>query len=142
MQEKTNDLLKATPEQMLYARILEKGMYFGLLILLITYALYVFGIMDPYIPLNELSNYWSMNVHDYLEHTGIKAGWAWLGMLKYGDFINFIGVAILAGITILCYAAIVPTLLKNKDKVYAVLALLEAIILTVAASGILGAGGH
>ncbi len=142
MEEKTNDLLKATPEQILYARILEKGMYFGLLILLITYALYVFGIMDPYIPLNELSNYWSMNVHDYLEHTGIKAGWAWLGMLKYGDFINFIGVAILAGITILCYAAIVPTLLKNKDKVYAVLALLEAIILTVAASGILGAGGH
>jgi hypothetical protein len=142
MEEKTNDLLKATPEQILYARILEKGMYFGLLILLITYALYVFGIMDPYIPLNELSNYWSMNVHDYLEHTGIKAGWAWLGMLKYGDFINFIGVAILAGITILCYAAIVPTVLKNKDKVYAVLALLEAIILTVAASGILGAGGH
>ena len=31
MQEKTNDLLKATPEQILYARILEKGMYLGLL---------------------------------------------------------------------------------------------------------------
>lgn len=140
MQEKTNDLLKATPEQLLYAKILEKGMYIGLLILLITYALYVFGIMDPYIPLDKISNYWSMNVHDYLEHTGIKDGWAWLGMLKYGDFINFIGVAILAGVTIICYAAIVPTLLKNKDTVYAVLAVLEVIILSAAASGILAVG--
>ena len=140
MQEKTNDLLKATPEQLLYAKILEKGMYIGLLILLITYVLYVFGIMDPYIPLDKISNYWSMNVHDYLEHTGIKDGWSWLGMLKYGDFINFIGVAILAGVTIICYAAIVPTLLKNKDTVYAVLAVLEVIILSAAASGILAVG--
>ena len=140
MQEKTNDLLKATPEQMLYARILEKGMYFGLLILFITYALYVFGIMDPYIPLDKISSYWSMNVHDYLEHTQIKDGWAWLGMLKYGDFINFIGVAILAGVTIICYAAIVPTLLKNKDTVYAILAVIEVIILSAAASGILAVG--
>jgi hypothetical protein len=140
MQEKTNDLLKATPEQILYAGILEKGMYLGLLILFITYALYVFGIMDPYIPLDKISDYWSMNVHDYLEHAEIKNGWAWLGMLKYGDFINFIGVALLAGVTIICYAAIVPTLLKGQDKVYAILAVLEVVILSAAASGILAVG--
>lgn len=142
MNEKQNVSLEATPEQILYAKVLEKGMYIGLLILLITFGLYAFGVMDPYIPLNKLSNYWSMNVNDYLHHTNIKAGWAWVGMLKYGDFVNFIGIAILAGVTILCYAAIVPTLLKNKDRVYAVLAILEVIILSVAASGILGTGGH
>jgi hypothetical protein len=140
MEEKANDLLKATPEQLLYARILEKGMYLGLLILFITYALYVFGIMDPYIPLDKISDYWSVNVHDYLEHAEIKNGWAWLGMLKYGDFINFIGIALLAGVTIICYAAIVPTLLKSKDTVYAILAVLEVIILSAAASGILAVG--
>jgi uncharacterized membrane protein len=142
MDEKLNVFLEATPEQILYAKFLEIGMYIGLLILLITFGLYAFGVMDPYIPLNKISKYWSMNVNDYLHHADIKAGWAWLGMLKYGDFLNFIGIAILAGVTILCYAAIVPTLLKNKDRVYAVLALLEVIILTVAASGILGTGGH
>jgi hypothetical protein len=140
MDKKSAVSLEATPEQMQYAKILEWGMYLGLLILFITYALYVFGIMDPYIPLNKISNYWSMNVHDYLEHAGIKAGWAWLGMLKYGDFINFVGVAILAGVTIICYAAIVPTLLKNKDIVYAILAVLEVVILGAAASGILAVG--
>ncbi len=142
MDEKLRAALRATPEQILYARILELGMYIGLFILLITVGLYAFGVMEPYIPLDKISEYWSMNVNDYLRHANIKAGWAWTGMLKYGDFINFIGIAILAGTTIFCYAAIVPTLLKNKDTVYAVLAILEVIILSVAASGILGAGGH
>ena len=140
MEEKTQDLLKASPEQILYAKILEKGMYLGLLILFITFGLYTFGILDPYIPLDKISKYWSYNVHEYLEHAGIKDGWAWLGMLKYGDFINFIGVAMLAGVTIFCYAAIIPTLLKNKDIVYAIIAILEVIILSAAASGILAVG--
>lgn len=140
MDEKQPAMLEASPEQLLYAKILERGMYIGLLVLFVTFGLYAFGIVDPYIPLDKISNYWSMNVNDYLEHAEIKAGWAWLGMLKYGDFINFIGVAILAGVTIICYAAIVPTLLKNNDKVYAILAVLEVIILSAAASGILAVG--
>jgi len=132
--------LEAGPEQLLYASILAKGMYIGLVILLITFALYALGIMKPYIPLDEISNYWAMNVHDYLEHAKIGTGWSWLGMLKYGDFINFIGVAFLAGVTIICYVAIVPLLLKSNDKVYAGLALLEVLILSLAASGILAVG--
>ena len=140
MDEKTNTLLKASPEQLLYAKILEWGMFSGLLILFITFGLYAFGILDPYIPLDKISEYWSYNVNDYLKHAEIKPGWAWLGMLKYGDFVNFIGIAILAGVTILCYAAIVPTLLKNNDKVYAIMAVIEVIILSAAASGILAVG--
>ena len=139
--EKSDVSLEASPEQVLYAAILEKGMYVGLLILFITYIIYVFGILDPYIPLSEISKYWSMNVDQYLHEANVHSGWAWMGMLKYGDFLNFIGVAILAGVTIMCYLRIVPTLLRNNDTVYAVLAILEAVILAAAASGLV-AGGH
>jgi hypothetical protein len=118
MEDKSIPFLEATPEQVLYAKILEWGMYIGLVILFITFTIYAFGIMDPYIPLNKISRYWTMNVHDYLEHAKIQEGWAWVG------------------------AAIVPTLLKSKDTVFAILAILEVIVLTVAASGMLGAGGH
>ena len=117
-------------------------MYFGLALLLITYLVYVTGIMKPYIPLQEVSSYWTLNVGDYLHKANIHAGWAWLGMLKYGDFLNFVGVAFLAGVSIICFLAIVPLLYKNGDKIYAALAILEVVILCVAASGILGAGGH
>ena len=142
MEEQTSPTLQATPEQVLYARILEKGMLIGLFVLLVTFAIYAFGIMTPYIPLEKISGYWHLNVHDYLNHPDlqIKAGWGWVHMLGYGDFINFIGIAILAGITILCFLTIIPTLLRNNDKVYAVMAALEAFILFTAASGILAVG--
>ena len=140
MTEKTEANLEASPEQIRYAAFLEKGMYVGLLILFITFAIYSLGFMKPYIPLDKISDYWSMNVHDYLHHANIKAGWHWIGMLNYGDFLNFIGIAVLAGVTILCYLAIIPILLKNNDRVYAVLAFLEVLILSLAASGILTVG--
>ncbi|HIJ55464.1 MAG TPA: DUF1634 domain-containing protein [Deltaproteobacteria bacterium] len=132
--------LKASPEQLLYARILEKGMFIGLICLLVTFAIYTFGIMKPYVSLDRVSCCWAMNVTDYLHQENIKSGWAWLGMLKYGDFINFIGIAILAGVSIFCYLAIVPVLIKNKDRIYVVLALLEAIVLSIAASGLIAVG--
>jgi len=49
-------------------------------------------------------------------------------------------VAILAGVTILCYLSIIPILLRQRDWVYAVLALFEVLILALAASGILAVG--
>lgn len=140
MTDRPETSLEAGPEQIRYAGILEKGMYIGLLILFITFIIYAFGFMKPYIPMNEISGYWSMNVHDYLKAANIKTGWSWLGMLHRGDFINFIGIAILAGVTIICYLSIIPILLRNKDRVYALLALLEVIILSLAASGILAVG--
>ncbi|MFH1626263.1 MAG: DUF1634 domain-containing protein [Pseudomonadota bacterium] len=140
MADESQASLEAGPEQLRYASVLRKGMYSGLLILFITFAIYVFGIVKSYIPLNEISSCWSMNVQDYLDHTKIKDGWSWVGMLRYSEFINFIGIAILAGVTIICYVAIVPLLLKNNDKVYALLSVLEVIILALAASGILTVG--
>ena len=134
--------LQASPEQVVYAGILEKGMYLGLILILATFALYVLGIIKPYIPVTEISKYWSLSVHQYLQTAEIHQGWWWISMLRYGDFINFIGIAFLAGVTIICFLVIVPVLWKNNDKLYAVFALLEAVILSRAASGILGSAGH
>ena len=140
MTDKPKATVEAGPEQLRYSSILEKGMYIGLLVLFITFAIYALRILDPYIPHEDVSNYWAMNVHDYLEHANIKPGWAWLAMLGYGDFMNFIGVTILAGTTIICYLSIIPILLKSNDKIYALLASLEVIILCFAASGVLTVG--
>jgi hypothetical protein len=142
MKEPNDEMLDASPEQVLYANILNKGMLIGLALLLITFVIYAFGIMDPYIPLNNLSQYWSLSVDDYLHQADIKNGWAWVKMLNYGDFLNFIGIAVLSGVTILCYLAIIPSLLRNKDKLYALLAGVEALVLILAASGILTSGAH
>jgi len=76
------------------------------------------------------------------EHGHKMAGWSWLKNISKGDYMNFIGIAILAGLTIVCYAAIIPTLMKKKDTAYLVIAIAEVLVLTLAASGILKSGGH
>lgn len=134
--------LKATEEQLAYAKFLDLGMKAGLLILIITFVIYLTGIFAPHIPVKDLPQYWGMPVHKYLNHTGIHPGWSWLRMLDKGDFLNFIGIAFLAGVTAICYIAIIPMLFRKKDTIYGVLAILEVLVLVLAASGILRAGGH
>ena len=134
--------LKATEEQLAYAKLLDGGMKAGLLMIIVTFIVYLSGVLAPHIPLHEVSRYWGMSVHKYLEATSIQPGWAWLGMLGKGDFLNFIGVAFLAGVTIPCYLRIIPIFFRNKDNVYGVLAVLEVLVLALAASGLLKAGGH
>ena len=133
---------QATEEQLLYANILNKGMLVGLLGLVITFIIYGAGILEPKIPLEQVQNYWVMPVNDYLQLSGIHAGWAWLGNLGYGDMLNFLPIAFLSLLTIICYLAILPGLMRKKDTAYVVLVIVEVVVLTFAASGILGSGGH
>ena len=136
------DRLKATEEQMAYARLLDSGMKIGFIALLVTFAVYMSGILQPAVPLQEVSKYWGLSVHDYLVATGIQPGWAWLRLLNKGDFLNFLGIAFLAGVTVICYIRIIPILLRKKDTVYAILAMVEVLVLCLAASGLLKGGGH
>jgi hypothetical protein len=62
--------------------------------------------------------------------------------LGKGDMLNFAPIAFLGAVTIFCYLAILPIFIRKKDTVYTLLAVLEVAVLVIAASGILGAGGH
>lgn len=129
-------------EQLAYARLLDLGMRLGLLLVLVTSALYLLGLVAPHVPLADLPRYWSLPVGEYLAATGIQPGWAWVTMLHKGDFLNFVGIAFLSGITIACYVAVSPIFLRKKDTVYAWLSILEVLVLGLAASGVLTVGGH
>ncbi len=133
---------QATEEQLLYANILNKGMAVGLIGLIVTFIIYGSGILEPMIPIDQVQHYWVMPVSQYLAESGIHAGWAWLGNLGYGDMLTFLPIAFLSLLTIVCYAAILPGLIRKKDTPYVVLCIVEIIVLTVAASGVLGSGGH
>jgi len=129
-------------EQLAYARLLDAGMKLGLLLLLVTSAAYLLGLVAPHIPVADLPRYWSLPVTKYLAATGIHPGWAWVTMLHKGDFLNFAGIAFLSGVTIVCYVAITPIFFRKKDTVYAWLSVLEVLVLALAASGVLTVGGH
>tara|TARA_Y100001970_G_C14115923_1_gene793564 strand:- start:157 stop:594 length:438 start_codon:yes stop_codon:yes gene_type:complete len=135
-------------ETVLYANVLEKGMYFGLILMFFTFFLYIFGLLEPVIPLNRIDSYWNQPVRDYLvqvnrEFLGweeLPISWSWVKLIFYGDFLNFLPVALLSGVTIICYLIIVPGMFQRKDYWMAIIALSETLILSLAASGLLTTG--
>lgn len=146
----TEDREKASEEQLVYAGILNRGMLIGLALLVATFFIYVFGILPSYVPIEKLSEtpagsnvpYWGMRAHEFNQAFNIPTGWGWLAHVSKGDYLNFVGIAILAGMSILCYLSILPILIRKKDAAYVVIAILEVAVLVLAASGILKAGGH
>ncbi|MBI5676322.1 MAG: hypothetical protein HZC48_10955 [Nitrospirae bacterium] len=146
----SNDRTKASEEQIIYANILNKGMWFGLALLVITFIIYMSGMLPSHVPIEELSKtppgsevpYWGMRAHEFNIAFNIPTGWGWTALAGKGDYLNFVGIAILAGLTILCYLAILPILIKKKDTPYVIIAILEVAVLALAASGILKVGGH
>lgn len=130
----------ASPEQRLYAKWLDYGTRIGFVVLAATFLVYVFELLPPAIPLDDLPRYWRLPVGEYLVATGAPTGWGWVTRLGSGDYLNFLAVALLGGVTIVCYLRLLPLLLANRDRAFAVICVLEIIVLAVAAAG--WVGGH
>ena len=131
---------KASEEQLIYANILNWGMWMGLALLTITFIIYMSGILPGFVEVKELPKYWGLSSAEFRLALHSPIGWGWLKVVGKGDYLNFIGIAFLAGLTIVCYAAIIPTLKRKKDTAYLVISVLEILVLVLAASGFLKAG--
>jgi len=142
MNDQSKEDLQPSPEQIIYANLLVIGVWAGIAILVATYAIYVTGILPAHIDMSLIPKLWGKGVNEYLEITHSPHGWGWAALLSKGDFLNYLGFAFLALMTIVCYLVLVRGYSRQKDWLYAAIAVLEIVVLSAAASGILGAGGH
>jgi hypothetical protein len=138
----SSEKTKASEEQMAYAKVLNFGMWLGLAILVATFFVYLSGVLPNFIKIDDLPKYWTMRVHDFNVALNAPTGWGWTAFVGKGDYLNFVGIAMLSGLTILCYLVILPILIRKKDTAYAIIAVVEVLVLSLAASGLLKVGGH
>ena len=124
-----------------YALLLDWSTRLGVLALLLGFAAYVFGILTPYVPLDQLPGLWSLPVNEYSRRTTTPMGWGWLPLAYHGDLSNLIGIALLAGSSMAPLFGLMLLYAKRKDYAYAVICAVILIVLLLAASGLL-TGGH
>lgn len=129
-------------EQIKYANLLLYGSWAGIVTLAITFILYLMGIVPSYVDPSQMHLYWGMKSSAYIEAVKAPHSWGWLGMIRYGDFLTLLGIAWLGGITVLGYLILLPAYLRKKDTIYSAIVITEIIVLVLAASGLLGTGGH
>ena len=128
-------------EQKTYARWLGWGTWLGLGTLSGCFFVYLFEWLEPYVPVQELPQLWRLPVDQYLVRSGAPTGWDWLQLVHKSDYLNFVGIAILALVTLVCYVRLVVSLLGQGERLQAGLAVAQVLVLLAAASGLF-AGGH
>ena len=133
---------KPARDQIIYANLLIIGVWAGIVILFVTYSIYLFELMPVHVDTSFIPKVWNKGVGEYLEITHSPHGWGWVHLLLKGDFLNYLGFVLLALMTIICYLVLVRGYVRQKNWIFSAIAVLEIIVLSVAASGILGSGGH
>lgn len=123
-------------EQEIYARWLLWGTRIGFVMLVVTYFLYVAGIVAPAIPVEQLPAIWGLPLDEYLAETHAPTGWTWLAQIGKGDFMNLAGVAVLAASTLVCYLRVLPIFVRSRQRTFIAIAIAEIAVLLAAAAGI------
>jgi hypothetical protein len=123
-----------------YARWLDAGSRVAFALSLTAFALYVGGVLPSFVSLDALAGLWGLPVDAYLEKTAAPSGWTWLRLLGFADYLTLTCMALIALVTLLCYLAILPRLLRQGERLQAALVLVQALVLLGAASGLLAGG--
>ena len=124
-------------EQQLYARIVYHMNHLGLFVLVVGFVLYLAGMLTPRVPLEDLPQYWSLPLDQYLEKTGALTGWQWISELGYGDMAPLLGVAFLASITIVCYLVLFLQFLLKGSKPIIFITMIELFLMLLSASNLI-----
>ena len=135
-----NDAAAQPLEQQRYATLLDWSTRAGALVLLLSFAAYVFGLGDAHVPLAQLPEVWSLPLARYLELTHSPTGWGWLALVQHGDMAGLLGIAILAGCSVPCLLALLPLYRARGERAYVALGLAQVAVIVLAASGWLTAG--
>ena len=138
--ERAAPTVEQPAEQLLYARLLDWGTRVGLLVLIAVFIAYGAGLADPHVPHERLPEVWNLPVSQFLEATGLPAGWGWLRFAHRADIANLIGIGLLAGCSLVALLALVPLYLRRGDRLYAAICVAEIAVVVLAASGVLTAG--
>ena len=124
----------------LYARWLGAATLLAFAAAFVAFVLYAAGVVPSFVPLDALPALWQLPVGEYLARTGAPVGWGWVRLLPYADYLSLACVALIAAVTLVCYLAVLPMLLKLEERLQAALVAAQIIVLLVAASGALAAG--
>jgi len=124
-------------EQQLYARIVYHMNHLGLFVLVVSFVLYLTGMLTPHVPLENLHKYWSLPLDQYLEKTGAPTGWQWISELGYGDAAPLLGIAVLAAITIVCYLVLFFKFLQRGIRPLVAITVIELFLMLLSASNLI-----
>jgi hypothetical protein len=133
-----------TARRLRYAAMLRWGAWAGLGLLVVAFALYAGGVVEPAVPLDELPRYWHLSIAEHHRATAPyerivpTEGWRWVAHLDRGESLAQLPVVFLASLTIICYLFLLPAFTKKGERALLALIIVQLLVLVLAASGVVG----
>ncbi|HEX8980835.1 MAG TPA: hypothetical protein VF811_14095 [Parasulfuritortus sp.] len=127
----------ASEEQLRFAKVMGAGVKLGFVMLVVSFALYMTGVLQPLVPVDQVSHYWGLSAAEYAKATGTPTGWAWVKDIAKGDMLNYVGIVVLASASIASSLAILPLFARQGEKAHLIISILLILVLLVSASNIL-----
>lgn len=127
----------ASPEQLRYAKVLSLGVQAGFIALVVTFALYMTGVLAPLVPVDQLPKYWGLSAAEFAKATGSPTGWDWVRLAAKGDIVNLVGIVVLASVSAFSTLAVLPIFLRRGERAHVAIAVLLVAVLVVSAANIL-----
>ena len=124
-------------ENVLYAKWQAKCVVLAFCALLMSFALYVSGVLPSAIPPYELPHYWGLSAERYVAATRSPTGWGWIERLGEGDVLNFAGVALLGAASFVCYLRITFHFAATRQLALLIVCVAELFVLLFAASNLI-----
>ena len=129
----------ADPVQRGYARWLRWGTWVGVGVLVGGFAAYLLGLA-PHVPMEQLPSLWERPASEYLERASLRPGWQWATLIHRSDMLVVAGIALLASCSIASLAAAIRAFRASGERAFAVICVVQILVLVLAASGVLSVG--
>ena len=121
-----------------YAYVIGWGTRIGMLAMTLAFIAYCAGWLKPMVPLESLPGLWGQPVAVYLKRSGLPTGWGWLQYVMQGDIANLVGIAVLAGTSLMGLLGLIPLYARGRDRVYLLIVGAGCAVMALAASSVLG----
>ena len=136
-EKSTKNNQHASDEQLRYANVLSHGIRIGFVLMIITFVIYIFNIIPPEVPMSELVHQLQKPADEYIADAGLPRRWGWVDLLPASDYLNYLGIILLSGLTLFALLTLLPSYIKAKNFTYVVIIGLELFVILMAPSGIL-----
>ncbi|ACD89145.1 conserved hypothetical protein [Chlorobium limicola DSM 245] len=122
--------------QLVYASVLDVVSHIGMALIAAGFLIYVLKLLPLTVSIEDVAAHWQMRAADMNRILTVPSGWSWVQDPLHGDVLSYFSIVFLSMAAMICLVSVIPVFLGEKNRTYALIALLQVMVLAAAVVGI------
>ncbi|MBN1279951.1 MAG: DUF1634 domain-containing protein [Chlorobium sp.] len=127
--------------QLVYASVLDVVSTAGMAMIAAGFLAYVLQLLPLTVSIEDIASHWHLRSGEMNSILSVPSGWSWVRDPLHGDVLSFVSIVFLSMAAMICLITVIPVFLSEKNRAYALIAILQVLVLAAAVAG-LASGGN